>query len=99
MTPLHKDALKRQAATCLASAPEVRRVVVFGSFLTSDTPRDMDIAVFQDSDEPYLPLALRYRRLARPLSRQIPLDIIPVRENASGPLLQEINQGEVVFER
>jgi len=39
----------------LAGFPEVRRVVVFGSFVTSDDPQDLDIAVFQDSDESYYP--------------------------------------------
>ena len=57
-----KETLKRQVATCLASEPEVRKVVVFGSFLESDNPNDLDIAVFQESDESYLPLALKYRR-------------------------------------
>ncbi len=35
---------------------EVRKVVIFGSFLTRATPNDLDVAIFQDSDETYLPL-------------------------------------------
>ena len=94
-----KDALKQELARCLGQAPEVRRIVVFGSFLHSESPRDMDVAVFQDTREAYLPLALKYRRLARPVSDQIPLDIIPLRPDASGALLDEIAQGEVIYER
>jgi hypothetical protein len=37
----------------------------FGSFLTSNDPHDLDIAVFQDSDESYYPLAMKYRRKLR----------------------------------
>jgi hypothetical protein len=56
--------------------------------------------VFQDTDETYLPLALKYRRLLRSVARQISLDVIPVRLAAAGGLfLQEILKGEVVYER
>lgn len=72
---------------------------MFGSFLTSSSPTDMDVAIFQDSDEPYLPLAMKYRSLARPVSARIPLDIIPLRKDATGPLMEEINRGEVIYER
>lgn len=46
----------------LADEPEIRRIVIFGSFLTSPNPHDLDVAVFQDSSEKYLPLALKYRK-------------------------------------
>ena len=85
---------------CLAGAPEVRRIVVFGSFLTSDSPHDMDVAVFQESDEPYVQLAMKYRRHTRPVARHIPLDIIPIRKTAaSSPLLKAIETGETIYER
>ncbi len=57
-----RERLKREVAACLSGEPEVRRIVVFGSFVTSPTPHDLDVAVFQESDEDYLPLALKYRR-------------------------------------
>ena len=94
-----KNELKRDLARRLAQAQEIRKVVVFGSFLHSDSPEDMDVAVFQDSGETYLPLALKYRRMARPISDHIPLDIIPLRPGAAGPLMDEINKGEVIYER
>ena len=49
----------------LKTEREVCRIVVFGSFVNSDNPHDMDVAVFQDSDEKYLPLAMKYRRKTR----------------------------------
>ncbi|MBN1425917.1 nucleotidyltransferase domain-containing protein [Candidatus Fermentibacteria bacterium] len=100
MTEQDKQAVKRMLAQCLSRDREVTKVVVFGSFLTSETPHDIDVAVFQDSGEGYLPLALRYRKRTRAVSRIIPLDIIPVGSRAgSGPFLAEIAKGEVIYER
>lgn len=91
--------LMREVARCLGQASEISRIVVFGSFLHSESPNDMDIAVFQDTDDPYLPLALKYRRMAKSVSDSIPLDIVPVRPGASGPMMDEIGKGEIIYER
>jgi predicted nucleotidyltransferase len=99
-TAQQKEQIKRELAARLSREKEVRKVVIFGSFLTSATPNDLDVAIFQDSDQPYLPLALKYRRLLRPIADRIPLDVIPVRASgASGQFLAEIQKGEVVYER
>jgi len=99
-TPQRKEEVKREVAACLHQEKEVRKVVIFGSFLTSATPNDLDVAIFQDSHETYLPLAMKYRQPLRPIAGQIPIDVIPVRASgASGPFLAEIEKGEVVYER
>jgi predicted nucleotidyltransferase len=95
-----KSEIKRQLAERLSREKEVRRIVVFGSFLTDAEPHDLDVAVFQDSDEPYLPLALKYRRATRSIAQRIPLDIFPLRSTpAAGAFLDEIAKGEVIYER
>lgn len=95
-----KEMLKREIADRLSEFPEVQRVVIFGSFVTSDDPHDLDIAVFQDSDESYYPLAMKYRRTLRTVANKIPIDVIPIRRNPEeGPLMQEIQKGEVLYER
>jgi len=95
-----KEKLKEEIVAGLAEFPEVRRVVVFGSFVTSDDPHDLDIAVFQDSDEIYYPLAMKYRRTLRSIAKRIPLDVIPIRRSpGQGPFMQEIQKGEVLYER
>ena len=100
LTGMEKAALKRQVASSLATEPEVRKVVVFGSFLESDNPNDLDIAVFQESNESYLPLALKYRRILAAVADKIPLDVIPVRPHpVRGSFLREIERGEVIYER
>ena len=94
-----KDMVKKEIVAVLSGFPEVRKVVLFGSFVTSDTPHDVDIAVFQDSNEGYYPLARKYRRNLRNVARKIPLDVIPVRPNPQNdPFLKEIEKGEVVYE-
>ena len=95
-----KQNIKRDLATCLATEKEVCQIVIFGSFLNSPDPHDIDVAVFQDSTDKYLPLSLKYRKKARDISRIIPLDIIPIRSDATtGLMMDEIKQGEVIYER
>jgi predicted nucleotidyltransferase len=99
-TEQQKDSLKQQLIACLQGEAEVRRIVIFGSFLESSEPQDLDVAVFQDSNEKYLPLALKYRKKIRSISRLIPVDIIPLRAGVAGAtFLDEIGEGEVIYER
>ncbi|ADV45830.1 nucleotidyltransferase domain-containing protein [Nitratifractor salsuginis] len=83
----------------LSNFSEVERVIVFGSFLHSPTPHDIDIAVIQNSQEDYLSLSLKYRKVLRQISRKIPLDILPVKTDAHGTFMREIQTGESIYER
>jgi len=95
-----KQLLTRKLVEALSGENEVCRVVVFGSFWYSDDPHDMDVAIFQDSDEKYLPLAMKYRRKTREIARRIPLDIIPLKAGVkNGSFLAEIEQGRIIYER
>lgn len=95
-----KELLKNEVTEALAEFPEVRKVVIFGSFIFSEDPQDLDIAVFQDSDEGYYPLAMKYRKKLRSVANRIPIDILPLRSGPlKGPFLQEIEKGEVLYER
>lgn len=95
-----KEELKRDMVRCLSSEKEIKRIVIFGSFLTSPEPHDMDVAIFQDSNEKYLPLAMKYRRKVRTIARKLPMDIFPVKPNATtGHFMDEISQGEIIYER
>lgn len=95
-----KDKLKEEIIKKLKSEKEIRKIVIFGSFLNSTEPHDIDVAVFQDSDDNYLTLALKYRKLIREITRKIPIDIIPIRANVSeGSFLSEIESGELIYER
>jgi len=95
-----KDALKRELVDCLRTEKEVRKIIIFGSFMSSDDPHDLDIAVFQDSAAPYLTLAMKYRRKTRSVAQRIPLDIFPLKSQISDdPFLVEIAKGEVVYKR
>jgi predicted nucleotidyltransferase len=100
LTTDEKNQIKRRIADRLRSEPEVDRVVVFGSFVRSDEPNDLDLAVFQHSSEQYLPLATKYRLILGPITRGIDLDLLPIRPNPPRTsFLAEIEAGEVIFER
>jgi len=93
-----KESIKKELAACFKDEPEVKKVIVFGSFITAENPDDLDIAIFQDSSEPYLPLAMKYRRITRLLARKIPLDILPLKVGATGIMIEEISHGDVIYE-
>ncbi len=100
LTEQEKDLLKQRLVSLLKTEGEVCRIVVFGSFVNSDDPHDLDVAVFQDSDEKYLPLAMKYRRITRDIAHMIPMDIIPLKNGIEGEVfLDEIERGEVIYER
>lgn len=100
MTAQSKEELKRKIINSLKSEKEISKIVLFGSFLSSDTPHDVDVAIFQDSDESYLNLAMKYRKRTRHISKEIPLDIIPLKtESSSTFFLREIESGEIVYEK
>ena len=100
MTDADKRRIKRELAECLSREQEVRKVIIFGSFIKSPEPRDVDVAVVQDSAEGYLTLAMKYRRLTRSVAAQIPLDVVPLKATtAPGTFASEINRGEVIYER
>ncbi len=100
LTEEQKQLLKQRLVSSLKGEREVCRIVIFGSFVNSNDPHDLDVAVFQDSDEKYLPLAMKYRRRTRDIARMIPLDILPLRADVQGEtFLDEIDQGEIIYER
>lgn len=100
LTEQQKQLLKHRLVSSLKTEPEVCRIVIFGSFATSDDPHDLDVAIFQDSDEKYLPLAMKYRKKTRDIARMIPMDILPLKAGVKGDtFLDEIDRGEVIYER
>lgn len=100
MTTAEKEIIKQDIVQCLAEEKEIRRIVVFGSFLNSVDPRDLDLAVFQDSDKGYLELSMRYRNRLRRVMERISVDVIPVRPSPEPTtFLREIEAGEVIYKK
>jgi len=92
--------IKKEVVERLRSDLDIKRIVIFGSFLYSDAPNDIDVAVFQTSSEKYLPLALKYRKRLDRLAQKISLDIIPLKFGATGGyFMGEIEKGEVLYEK
>lgn len=99
MNQKERSYIKEKLREALSKEKEVSKIIVFGSFLKSKNPNDIDVAVFQNSQEKYLNLSLKYRKMTRDIAKIIPLDIIPINENSNGLFLNEINYGEVIYER
>lgn len=94
-----KEKIKAQLRERLSNDQEIQKVVLFGSFLNSNNPNDIDIAIYQNSNKKYLPLSLKYRKLVRDISRICPVDIIPLKMSTPGTFLDEIKAGEIIYER
>ena len=95
-----KNTLKQEIIQSLKPEKEINKIVIFGSFLDSENPNDIDVAIFQNSKESYLALAMKYRKLTRDITQRIPIDIIPIKSNASNnSFLSDIEAGELIYER
>lgn len=99
ISKIQKEHIKDQIRERLSKEQEIQKIVLFGSFVNSNNPKDIDIAIFQNSDEKYLALSLKYRRFVRDISRTLPIDIIPLKKGAQGTFLNEIETGEIIYER
>jgi len=100
VTSQQKADLKRKLVSCLQADKEIVKIVIFGSFVNSDDPHDIDVAVFQDSSEGYLSLAMKYRSRTEEVAKIMPLDILPLKSKVkTDPFLAEIAKGEVIYER
>ncbi|MBZ0201158.1 MAG: nucleotidyltransferase domain-containing protein [Ignavibacteriaceae bacterium] len=97
---MNKTELKNRIVDSLKGQREIDRIIIFGSFNKSDFPNDIDIAVVQNSSDNYLTLALKYRKLIRNISKEIPVDIFPIVEgNQNSFFLNEVSNGEVIYAR
>jgi len=97
---MKKDEVKNEIVNSLKEQKEIERIIIFGSFNESDSPNDIDIAVVQNSNENYLTLALKYRKLIRNISKEIAIDIFPISEkNDNSFFINEIASGEVIYAR
>lgn len=95
-----KQEIKQAIVDCLRLESEITKIVIFGSFLSSNNPNDIDVAIFQDSSERYLTLAMKYRAKTRSVANKIPLDIIPLKSQpGKNYILSEIDAGEIIYER
>lgn len=100
MTIEDKNNIKQLLINNLKNEKEIKKIIIFGSFLKSDQPHDIDVAIIQDSNESYLPLAMKYRKKIRPITKQLAVDIIPFKSVfESNNFFQEVQSGEVIYER
>ena|ERR1039457_1523516 len=100
-TNFNKDKMKLDMISALEDDITVEKIVIFGSFITSEKPHDLDVAIFSTSRADYLTQAMSFRRRLRNIARIIPLDIVPVSMpiKADSSFLHEIDKGEIIYEK
>jgi predicted nucleotidyltransferase len=97
---VNKKELKNKIVESLKGQKEIERIIIFGSFNQSDSPNDIDIAVVQNSNDNYMTLSIKYRRLIRSITKEIAVDIFPVMVNNRNNFFRdEIASGEVIYAR
>jgi len=97
---MNKKELKNKIVESLKGQKEIERIIIFGSFNQSDSPNDIDIAVVQNSNDNYMTLSIKYRRLIRSITKEIAVDIFPVMVNNRNNFFRdEIASGEVIYAR
>ena len=97
---MNKKELKSKIVESFKDQKEIERIIVFGSFNQSDSPNDIDIAVVQNSNDNYMTLSLKYRRLIRSITKEIAVDIFPVMaKNRNNFFRNEIASEEVIYAR
>ena len=95
-----RNTIKAQIKEIFLGEKEIDKVMLFGSFLSSEDPNDIDIAIFQSSQEDYLTLSLKYRKLLRKIITPIPVDLVPIISGRNNDFtLYELKDGEILFER
>jgi len=98
-TPAQKQQITRAIVEAIKDEPDIHKIIVFGSFLSSETPGDIDIAVLGQFPHGYLEAATRLRKKLRHVAKMLPVDIVPILEDAPpNQFVREIVQGEVLYE-
>lgn len=96
---MDKNSIKTEIINSLCSEKEISKIALFGSFVHEEKFNDIDIAIFENSDLDFITLNMKYRKKLRALSKEHPIDLIPIREGVESSFLVEIDKGEVIFEK
>ena len=97
---LPKNQIKQAVVEAMKNEQDIHKIIVFGSFLSSKTPGDIGVAVLGKFTKGYLEVATRLRKKVRHIAKILPVDIVPIQEDAPpNSFFQEIQKGEVIYER
>jgi predicted nucleotidyltransferase len=99
LTNQDKNIIQDKIISKLSDFKEIQKIIIFGSFVKSNNPNDIDIAVFQNTSDDYISLSLKYRKQLRDIAKTIPVDLLPMVSNPKGYLFDEIKNGAVIYER
>ena len=98
-TDAEKQNIENAIVSSLSGNEEIEKIIIFGSFVDSPAPGDIDIACIEEGPEDYLSLSLKYRKQLRGVSKIIPVDVVPLKKNSSSYFTGEIERGKVIYEK
>ena len=99
-TQFSKQQIKKAIVEAIKDEAGIKKIIIMGSFLYSENPGDIDVVVLGTYNTGYLEISMRLRKKVRHISKIIPVDIIPIQEDApQNTFTREIEKGEVVYER
>ena len=102
ITDQEKKRIKQLLVNDLKDISAIQKIIIFGSFLHSNTPNDLDLAIIDNSNQDYLSLALSYRKKIRNITEIIPVDLIPIHsinQEPTTPMEIAILNGETIYEK
>ena len=97
---MNKQEIKNKIVKSLKGEEEIEKIIIFGSFNTSESPNDIDIAIVQNSSMDYLSLAMKYRKLIRDVSLELAVDVFPIKSiNKNYFFTDTVKKGELIYAR
>jgi len=97
-----KTIIKDLIVKNLSDISDISKIIIFGSFIISKQPNDIDIAILDSSGKDYFTLSAIYRKKLRPISEILPIDVIPIvklEPDNKATIENDILMGEVIYEK
>lgn len=101
MDRIEKGKILDDLKSTLSPDKSIEKIIIFGSFMKAENPHDIDVALISSSRENYLTIVMRYKKMLRPLSKKISIDIVPLTDKSDKEsfFYKEIISGRVIYEK
>lgn len=81
------------------SGPEVKQLILFGSFVESNNLNEINIAIISEENLDYISKVKKYRQKIKDLSKKIPVQIFPLLKSENSYLHDKIKHGITLYSR
>lgn len=81
------------------SGPEVKKLILFGSFVESANPNEINLAIISEENLDYISKVAKYRKKIKDLSKKIPVQIFPLLSSEKIYLHDKIKHGVTLYSK